>query len=149
MLIDIYSDGSCLKNPGPGGYAAIIYINQEKHIIKGRMQKTTNNIMEMKAVIEALKFIKKIPNIKMEKINLYSDSKYVILGITQWIFKWQKNNWHNSANKKIENLVLWQELFEISKELKISWQWVKAHSDNLNNNEVDKIARMESMIIAN
>ena len=135
-MIKIYTDGSCLKNPGNGGWAAIIFMNNEKIIISGRKKNTTNNQMELLAAIEALK---KIP--KDQEVQMYTDSKYVKMGITEWIEKWSQNNWKTSSKQKVKNIELWKELNEISKKHKIEWHWVKAHAGNLNNEEVDELAK--------
>jgi len=98
-MIKIYTDGSCLKNPGNGGWAAIIFINNEKIVISGNKKNTTNNQMELLAAIEALK---KIP--ERQKIQIYTDSKYVKQGITEWIEKWMQNNWKTSSKQKVKNV---------------------------------------------
>ena len=135
-MIKIYTDGSCLKNPGKGGWAAIIFMNNEKIIISGRKKNTTNNQMELMAAIEALK---KIP--KDQKVQMYTDSKYVKMGITEWIKKWSQNDWKTSSKQKVKNIELWKELNDISKKHKIEWHWVKAHAGNPNNEEVDELAK--------
>ena len=135
-MIKIYTDGSCLKNPGNGGWAAIIFMNNEKIIISGRKKKTTNNQMELMAAIEALK---KIP--KDQEVQMYTDSKYVKMGITEWIKKWSQNDWKTSSKQKVKNIELWKELNDISKKHKIEWHWVKAHAGNPNNEEVDELAK--------
>ena len=135
-MIKIYTDGSCLENPGNGGWAAIIFMNNEKIIISGRKKNTTNNQMELMAAIEALK---KIP--KDQEVQMYTDSKYVKMGITEWIKKWSQNDWKTSSKQKVKNIELWKELNDISKKHKIEWHWVKAHAGNPNNEEVDKLAK--------
>ena len=135
-MIKIYTDGSCLNNPGNGGWAAIIFINNEKIIISGYKKNTTNNQMELLAAIEALK---EIP--KHQEVQMYTDSKYVKMGITEWIEKWSQNNWKTSSKQKVKNVDLWKELNEISKKHKIVWNWVKAHAGNTNNEEVDELAK--------
>ena len=135
-MIKIYTDGSCLKNPGNGGWAAIIFMNGKKISIKGNKKNTTNNQMELMAAIEALK---KIPT--GQKVQVYTDSKYVKLGITEWIEKWSQNNWKTSSKQKVKNLELWTELNEISKKHKIEWFWVKGHAGNPINEEVDTLAK--------
>ena len=135
-MIKIYTDGSCIKNPGNGGWAAIIFMNNEKIAITGNKKNTTNNQMELMAAIEALK---KIPT--GQKVQIYTDSKYVKLGITEWIEKWSQNNWKTSSKQKVKNLELWVELNEISKKHKIEWFWVKGHAGNLINEEVDALAK--------
>ena len=135
-MIKIYTDGSCMGNPGNGGWAAIIFMNNEKIAITGNKKNTTNNQMELMAAIEALK---KIPT--GQKVQIYTDSKYVKLGITEWIEKWSQNNWKTSSKQKVKNLELWTELNEISKKHKIEWFWVKGHAGNLINEEVDALAK--------
>ena len=135
-MIKIYTDGSCLGNPGNGGWAAIIFIGKKKISLKGSKKNTTNNQMELLAPIKALK---RIPI--DEKIEIFTDSKYLKLGITEWIFKWKKNGWKTSNKKKVKNLELWKELDNLVDKYQIKWSWVKAHSGNKNNEEVDLLAR--------
>ena len=135
-MIKIYTDGSCLGNPGNGGWAAIIFIGKNKISLKGSKKNTTNNQMELLAPIKALK---KIPI--DEKIEIFTDSKYLKLGITEWIFKWKNNGWKTSNKKKVKNLELWKELDNLVDKYQIKWSWVKAHSGNKNNEEVDLLAR--------
>ena len=135
-MIKIYTDGSCLGNPGSGGWAAIIFMNGKKITIKGSKKNTTNNQMELLAPIKALK---KIPF--GEKVEIFTDSKYLKLGITEWIFKWKNNGWKTSNKSKVKNLELWKELHKLVENYQIKWSWVKAHSGNKINEEVDVIAR--------
>ena len=135
-MIKIYTDGSCLENPGNGGWAAIIINNGQKTNIKGSKKNTTNNQMELLAPIEALK---KIP--KGSKVQIFTDSKYVKSGITEWIYNWKKNGWKTANKQEVKNKDLWTELDTLANEFKISWNWVKAHSADDLNNEVDLIAR--------
>ena len=135
-MIKIYTDGSCIENPGNGGWAAIIFMNNEKIAITGNKKNTTNNQMELMAAIEALK---KIPT--GQKVQVYTDSKYVKLGITEWIEKWSQNNWKTSSKQKVKNLELWTELNEISKKYKIEWFWIKGHAGDPINEEVDALAK--------
>ena len=135
-MIKIYTDGSCLENPGSGGWAAII--NDEGSIkkISGSEKNTTNNRMELMAPINALKEID--PN---KKIEIYTDSQYVKLGITEWINTWLKNNWKTSKKENVKNKDLWLELYSLNKSLNVKWNWVKAHSGNPLNEEVDLLAK--------
>ena len=135
-MIKIYTDGSCLENPGNGGWAAIIIDDGKKTQIKGSKKNTTNNQMELLAQIEALK---KIP--KGSEVQIFTDSKYVKSGITEWIHNWKKNGWKTANKKKVKNIKLWTELDLLSNAFEISWNWVKAHSTDKLNNEVDLIAR--------
>ena len=135
-MIKIYTDGSCLENPGNGGWAAIIIINKEKKIISGNQKNTTNNRMELLAPIEALKTLK----INSE-IEIITDSKYVKLGITEWINNWKENGWKTANKKEVKNIELWKELDSLVENFNIKWSWVKGHSTDQLNNEVDLIAK--------
>ena len=135
-MIKIYTDGSCLENPGNGGWAAIIIDDEKKTEIKGSKKNTTNNQMELLAPIEALK---KIP--KGSKVQIFTDSKYVKSGITEWIHNWKKNGWKTADKQPVKNKELWEELDLLANQFEISWNWVKAHSTDELNNEVDLIAR--------
>ena len=135
-MIKIYTDGSCLANPGNGGWAAIIIDQKKKTQIKGSIKNTTNNQMELVAPIQALK---KIP--EGSKIQIFTDSKYVKSGITEWIQNWKKNGWKTANKQKVKNKELWTELDLLNNKFEISWNWVKAHSTDKLNNEVDLIAR--------
>ena len=138
-MIKIYTDGSCIGNPGKGGWAAIIFMNNEKKILKGSKDLTTNNQMELTATIKALKYIS-----TKDKIQIYTDSKYVKQGITEWITKWKINGWKTSKKEEVKNKDLWLELDNLTSKNSIEWVWVKAHSDNDLNNEVDLLARKEA-----
>ena len=135
-MIKIYTDGSCLENPGNGGWAAIIIDDGKKTQIKGSKKNTTNNQMELLAPIEALK---KIP--KGSEVQIFTDSKYVKSGITEWIHNWKKNGWKTADKQPVKNKELWEELDLLVNQFEISWNWVKAHSTDELNNEVDLIAR--------
>ena len=135
-MIKIYTDGSCLGNPGNGGWAAIIIDDKKKIQIKGSKKDTTNNQMELLAPIKALK---KIP--KGSTVQIFTDSKYVKLGITEWIYNWKKNGWKTANKQPVKNKELWTELDNLTNEFKIKWNWVKGHSTDVLNNEVDLIAR--------
>ena len=139
MKIVIYTDGACAGNPGKGGWAAIIINNQNKLSISGSENNTTNNRMELMAPIMALKKIK-----RKSDITIYTDSKYVKDGITDWIKSWKLNNWKSSNKKPVKNKDLWVKLDNACQKHRISWKWVKAHSDNKYNNLVDEIAVSET-----
>mgnify|MGYP001301919450 FL=1 len=140
-MIKIYTDGSCIGNPGPGGWAAIILNGDNKDIISGRKKNTTNNQMELMAAIKALVFLK-----KKQKIRIYTDSNYVKEGITNWIKIWEKNNWKTANKKKVKNVELWIKLNTLSNFHDIEWQWVKGHSGDPMNNMVDKLAKKAALI---
>tara|TARA_B110001452_G_scaffold226374_1_gene200744 strand:- start:149 stop:574 length:426 start_codon:yes stop_codon:yes gene_type:complete len=135
-MIKIYTDGSCLNNPGNGGWAAIINDDGDVLKISGSEKNTTNNKMELMATIKALQKIN-----KNEQVEIYTDSKYVKLGITEWIHKWIKNNWQTSKKEPVKNKKLWIELYKLNKSFKINWVWVKAHAGNVLNEEVDLLAK--------
>ena len=135
-MIKIYTDGSCLGNPGNGGWAAIIIDDKKKIHIRGSKKDTTNNQMELLAPIKALK---KIP--KGSSVQIFTDSKYVKSGITEWIHTWKKNGWKTSNKQPVKNKELWIDLDELSKKFQIEWTWVKGHSIDQLNNEVDSLAK--------
>ena len=135
-MIKIYTDGSCLGNPGNGGWAAIIINDKKKIFIKGSKKDTTNNQMELLAPIKALK---KIP--KGSNVQIFTDSTYVKSGITEWIHNWKKNGWITANKKPVKNKNLWTELDLMTSEFEIKWIWVKGHSSDKLNNEVDLMAR--------
>ena len=135
-MIKIYTDGSCLKNPGNGGWAAIICTRNEMKKISGSEKDTTNNRMELLATINALKEVN-----SEDLIEIYTDSKYVKNGITDWIHNWIKNNWKTSNKEDVKNKDLWVQLHELSNNSKIKWNWIKAHAGNPLNEEVDLLAK--------
>ena len=137
--LEIYTDGACLGNPGPGGWAALIIDNNQERILSGNNEMTTNNRMELLAVIKALESI----NHHLE-VTIYTDSKYVINGITSWIKKWKTNDWKNSSKIPVKNIDLWKILDISSQKKKIKWVWVKGHSGNTYNDKVDEIARNQA-----
>ena len=133
----IYTDGACKGNPGPGGWGVILSSGDRNREAFGGCDSTTNNQMELQAVIEALKLLK-----KPCRVTLYSDSSYVVNGASKWMFGWKKNNWGIAKKKKIKNLPQWQQLDTLVQVHNISWHWVKGHSDNLGNNRADKLANL-------
>ena len=135
MKLKIYTDGACSGNPGKGGWAAVILDGKNQSSISGSENKTTNNRMELMAPIMALKKIK-----TKSEITIYTDSRYVKDGITEWIKKWKLNNWKNSNKKSVKNKDLWVKLDNCCKKHNISWKWVKAHAGNKFNDLVDKLA---------
>ena len=134
-MIKIYTDGACKGNPGPGGWGAlIIYATEEKEIYGGE-NLTTNNRMELKAVIMALREID--PG---KDITIFTDSSYVQKGISEWIFKWKQNGWRSSNRKPVKNKDLWVDLDDISSKFTIKWEWVKGHSGDPGNERADYLA---------
>ena len=134
-MIKIYTDGSCLSNPGNGGWAAIININGEIKKISGNEKNTTNNRMELMAPINALKNIN-----SKDPIEIFTDSKYVKNGITEWINTWVLNNWKTSKKENVKNKDLWLELHKLNQSLNVKWNWVKAHAGDPLNEEVDMLS---------
>ena len=135
--IEIYTDGACRGNPGVGGWGAIIhYLNTSKELFGGSHE-TTNNQMEMQAVIEGLKALKEPCN-----ITLYTDSKYVMDGITNWIHGWKQNDWKTANKKPVKNKELWQELDGLVSKHNIEWKWVKGHAGIPGNERADELANL-------
>ena len=139
MKFKIYTDGACSGNPGKGGWAAIILDEESQSSISGSESKTTNNRMELMAAIMALKKIK-----NKSEIIIYTDSRYVKDGITEWIKKWKVNNWKSSNKKPVKNKDLWIKLDNCCKKHSVSWKWIKAHAGNKLNDLVDKLAVLKS-----
>ena len=134
--VEIFTDGACSGNPGPGGYAAILKYGQEIREISGYEVETTNNRMEMMAVIEALRQLK-----RPCEVRIITDSQYVVKGMTEWIQGWIKRNWLTSQKKPVLNKSLWKELLRLCQKHKIEWQWVKGHNGHPYNERCDQLAR--------
>lgn len=134
MVMEIYTDGSCIGNPGPGGWGVISTCGVE---ISGASSGTTNNIMEMTAVNEALLYC--VSN-RIQKVKLYTDSNYVKQGITNWIHKWKLNNWKTSSGSDVKNKQLWSVMDNLKSRVDVEWCWVRAHNGNKYNEMVDKLA---------
>lgn len=134
-IVEIYTDGACKGNPGNGGWGAVLLYKEHKKEISGFVKETTNNQMELKAVIEALKLLK-----RSSDVIIYTDSVYVKDGITKWIFSWKNNGWRNSNKKAVKNIELWQELDSLVANHKIQWRWVKGHNGNKYNEIADLLA---------
>lgn len=132
----IYTDGACSGNPGPGGWGAILIYNSVQKEISGAQNNTTNNIMEITAVLEALKLLKEECSVK-----IYSDSAYVVNAFNQgWIYNWKKNNWKTAGKEPVKNQELWEELYSLTQKHKVEFIKVKGHSDNEFNNRCDFLA---------
>ena len=131
----IYTDGACRGNPGPGGWGALIKYDSEEKTIFGGQANTTNNQMELSAAIEGLAILKEPCNVE-----LFTDSKYVMDGITQWIQNWKKNNWRTAAKKDVKNKELWQKLDQLITQHQVQWHWVKGHSGDAGNEAADLLA---------
>ena len=148
MKVKIYTDGACIGNPGPGGWAAIILAEKDKKEIFGGEKLTTNNRMELTAPIKALEYCTKQydKQCTLEQIEIYTDSTYVKEGITVWINTWEKNNWKTANKKDVKNVDLWKKLKELVKPNRIKWQWIKGHSNNPMNDLADQLAKKATPI---
>ena len=135
-MIKVYTDGSCLGNPGNGGWAFVVINEKDISYRAGFERNTTNNQMELMAAIKAIEFLD-----KYKDINLNTDSNYVRQGITNWILNWKENNWKTSTKKVVKNRELWERLDKLNLSKNISWSWVKAHNVDKFNNQVDQLAR--------
>ena len=133
--VKIYTDGACKGNPGKGGWGAVLQYGETEKEISGYADKTTNNIMELTAAVEALKLLK-----EPCEVILTTDSNYVKNGISDWIFNWKKNGWKTASKKPVKNKELWQKLDSLSKNHSIQWKWVKGHSGHTENERCDKLA---------
>ena len=140
--IKIYTDGAAKGNPGPAGWGAVFLFDKKIFEMGGRSDHATNNQMELSGPIEALKHLKQknTQGNPVYNVEIVSDSKYVILGITEWIFNWQKNNWRNAAKKPVLNRELWEDLYKLTEELKPKWTYVKGHNGDKYNERADEIA---------
>ena len=135
--IEIYTDGACRGNPGPGGWGALLISARHEKTLHGGEPETTNNRMELTAAIEALNALK-----GPSGVILYTDSKYVMDGINEWMPNWKKRGWKTSAKKPVKNKDLWQALDEATQRHNIDWRWVKGHSNNPGNEKADELANL-------
>lgn len=140
--IQIFCDGSCLGNPGNGGWAYILRFNEHEKKASGAQANTTNNQMELKAVINALKALK-----EPCEVQLFTDSSYVVKGMSEWLEKWQKNRWLNSEKKPVKNKELWMELSELLSVHKVKANWLKGHAGHAENELCDKMAKQEAKLL--
>ena len=143
MQIKIYTDGACVGNPGPGGWAAIILIENEKKELFGGEKLTTNNRMELTAAIKSLEYYdsQEGKQLSLKEIKIYTDSIYLKEGITSWVNNWEKNNWKTSDKKNVKNVDLWKTLKELVKSNQVEWNWIKGHSEDPMNDLADKLAK--------
>lgn len=131
----IYTDGSCLNNPGIGGYAALLIYGEHQREVTGAELDTTNNRMELMAAISALEALKEAC-----EVELYTDSEYLQKGITEWLPNWVKKNWRTSNGKPVKNKELWERLYEATQHHTIAWKWTRGHVGNVYNERVDRLA---------
>ena len=148
MEIKIYTDGACVGNPGPGGWATVVLLENEKKELFGGEKLTTNNRMELTAAIKALEYCANQQEKQASKkhIRIFTDSTYVKEGITVWINNWEKNNWKTADKKNVKNVDLWKKLKELIQSNQVEWNWVKGHSENIMNNLADKLAKKATPI---
>jgi ribonuclease HI len=133
--VEIYTDGACRRNPGPGGWGALLRSNGHEKELCGGTLETTNNQMEMMAAIKALESLK-----ESCQVDLFTDSKYVKLGITEWIIRWKTNGFKNAKKKPVVNAELWIRLDAVASQHQINWQWVKGHAGHVDNERADALA---------
>ena len=133
--VELFTDGACKGNPGPGGWGALLRMGEHEKELSGGAPETTNNRMEMMAVIEGLTALKEAC-----EVDLYSDSKYVIDGITKWVHGWKKRGWVNASKKPVRNADLWHDMIEAVSRHKVNWHWVKGHDGHVENERVDQLA---------
>ena len=134
-LVEIFTDGACRGNPGPGGWAALLRYGEAEKLIKGAERLTTNNRMELVAAIEGLKALT-----RSGRVQLTTDSQYVRQGITGWVARWKQNGWRTAAKKPVKNQDLWMELDRLSADHEVEWHWVRGHSGHPENELVDQAA---------
>lgn len=137
--IELFTDGACKGNPGPGGWGALLRMGQHEKELSGGEPDTTNNRMEMTAAIKGLSAL-----VEPCEVDLYTDSKYLIDGITKWVHGWKKRGWVNASKKPVRNSELWHELIDLTARHTVNWHWVKGHSGHPENDRVDRLASDEA-----
>ena len=142
MRVDIYTDGACSGNPGPGGWGAILIAKKNEKVISekeiyGGEQNTTNNRMELIAAINGLNAL-----IKSSTVTVITDSKYLKDGVTKWLSQWTRNDWKNSKRQEIKNVDLWKQIYYLCQKHQVSWMWVKGHNNHEKNEKADYLARL-------
>ena len=135
-IVEIFTDGACRGNPGPGGWGAILQFKHEEKELSGGAQETTNNRMELQAAIEGLRALK-----RPMRVAIHTDSTYVKDGITKWIVNWKRNGWKTAARKPVKNVDLWQALDDVLSGHDVEWYWVKGHAGHPGNERADALAR--------
>ena len=139
VSVEIFTDGSCIRNPGPGGWAALLRTAGRERELVGGEAATTNNRMELMAVIAALESLKRPCDVV-----LYSDSRYVLDGISKWMPNWRRRNWRTSSGDPVKNRDLWQRLHHAAEEHRVEWNWVRGHAGHPENERVDDLANAEA-----
>ena len=148
MEIKIYTDGACIGNPGPGGWAAIVLFENKKKELFGGEKLTTNNRMELTAAIKALEYYarEEKKQLSLKDVKIFTDSVYVKEGITVWINNWKKNNWKTADKKNVKNVDLWKKLKSLTNSNQVEWYWIKSHSENPMNDLADELAKKATPI---
>lgn len=135
--VDLYTDGACSGNPGPGGWGVILVHGRGRRELSGGARETTNNRMEMLAVIKGIEALK-----RSCKVHIHTDSVYVMKGMTEWLADWKRRGWKTAAKKPVKNLDLWQQLEEVLDGHQVHWHWIKGHSGHAENERADELARL-------
>ena len=148
MEIKIYTDGACVGNPGPGGWAAIVLFENKKKELFGGEKLTTNNRMELTAAIKALEYCarEEKKQLSLKDVKIFTDSVYVKEGITVWVNSWEKNNWKTADKKNVKNVDLWKKLKSLTNSNQVEWYWIKSHSENPMNDLADELAKKATPI---
>ena len=148
MEIKIYTDGACVGNPGPGGWAAIVLFENKKKELFGGEKLTTNNRMELTAAIKALEYCarEEKKQLFLKNVKIFTDSVYVKEGITVWVNNWEKNNWKTADKKNVKNVDLWKKLKSLTNSNQVEWYWIKSHSENPMNDLADELAKKATPI---
>ncbi|MHA6334414.1 ribonuclease HI [Qipengyuania sp. CAU 1752] len=141
--VEIFTDGACKGNPGPGGWGVLLRMGRHEKELSGNEPDTTNNRMELRAAIEGLNAL-----IEPCEVTLYSDSKYVVDGITKWVHGWKKRGWVNASKKPVRNDDLWHELIEAEQRHRVTWRWVRGHDGHTENERVDRLASDAADLLA-
>ncbi|NNC58627.1 MAG: ribonuclease HI [Erythrobacter sp.] len=141
--VEIFTDGACKGNPGPGGWGVLLRMGRHEKEMSGNEPDTTNNRMELRAAIEGLNAL-----IEPCEVTLYSDSKYVVDGITKWVHGWKKRGWVNASKKPVRNDDLWHELIEAEQRHRVTWRWVRGHDGHIENERVDRLASDAADLLA-
>lgn len=134
--VDIYTDGACSGNPGPGGWGSVLLYNSHRRELSGGERTTTNNRMELMAVIAAIEVLK-----RPCRVTIHTDSVYVMKGMTEWLPQWKRRNWRTAGRQAVKNVELWQRLEEVLAPHKVKWRWIKGHSGVAENERADELAR--------
>lgn len=142
-VVEAFTDGACLGNPGPGGWAALLRHGARERLLSGAEAGTTNNRMELQAAIGALEALK-----RRTAVQLWTDSQYVQRGITEWVPRWKRNGWRTSAGKPVANQDLWERLDALAADHRVEWRWVRGHAGHPENERVDRAAREAAESIA-